>query len=254
QSDDSDVWDDTALIKAYDKAVASFKNALKNSEGSEPSNKQEQPPTMRRRHKRNKQGKQNSRAPIKRVTYPWEVGDMCYVVWSVDGNLYPATIATINQNRGTCVITYLGYGNREVRNLSDLIPVTDVEGVNWTSTFEESENKIQYSTSGSESPSESSQSKNNSTKARSFLQYLCFSRLPGPRGLQTVNSALSKIIHMPLLSLILPSHLSCWPSSFVAGPSTPLPPRMPDFAEEDDALGSMLTAWYMSGYHTGYYL
>lgn len=25
QSDDSDVWDDTALIKAYDKAVASFK-------------------------------------------------------------------------------------------------------------------------------------------------------------------------------------------------------------------------------------
>lgn len=25
QSDDSDAWDDTALIKAYDKAVASFK-------------------------------------------------------------------------------------------------------------------------------------------------------------------------------------------------------------------------------------
>ena len=25
ESDDSDVWDDTALIKAYDKAVASFK-------------------------------------------------------------------------------------------------------------------------------------------------------------------------------------------------------------------------------------
>uniref|UniRef100_A0A1D5QQ27 Survival Motor Neuron Gemin2-binding domain-containing protein n=1 Tax=Macaca mulatta TaxID=9544 RepID=A0A1D5QQ27_MACMU len=30
QSDDSDIWDDTALIKAYDKAVASFKHALKN--------------------------------------------------------------------------------------------------------------------------------------------------------------------------------------------------------------------------------
>ncbi|GLD72481.1 survival motor neuron protein 1-like protein [Lates japonicus] len=29
QSDDSDIWDDTALIKAYDKAVASFKTALK---------------------------------------------------------------------------------------------------------------------------------------------------------------------------------------------------------------------------------
>ncbi|XP_075919588.1 uncharacterized protein LOC142922647 isoform X2 [Petromyzon marinus] len=30
QSDDSDIWDDTALIKAYDKAVTSFKTALKN--------------------------------------------------------------------------------------------------------------------------------------------------------------------------------------------------------------------------------
>ncbi|XP_075931128.1 uncharacterized protein LOC142931276 [Petromyzon marinus] len=30
QSDDSDIWDGTALIKAYDKAVTSFKTALKN--------------------------------------------------------------------------------------------------------------------------------------------------------------------------------------------------------------------------------
>ncbi|XP_075931331.1 uncharacterized protein LOC142931327 [Petromyzon marinus] len=29
-SDDSDIWDDTALIKAYDKAVTCFKTALKN--------------------------------------------------------------------------------------------------------------------------------------------------------------------------------------------------------------------------------
>ncbi|XP_075919591.1 uncharacterized protein LOC142922648 isoform X3 [Petromyzon marinus] len=29
-SDDSDIWDDAALIKAYDKAVTSFKTALKN--------------------------------------------------------------------------------------------------------------------------------------------------------------------------------------------------------------------------------
>ena len=24
--------------------------------------------------------------------------------------------------------------------------------------------------------------------------------------------------------------------------------------EDDDAMGSMLISWYMSGYHTGYYL
>lgn len=33
----------------------------------------------------------------------------------------------------------------------------------------------------------------------------------------------------------------------------PPPPMSPD-GEDDEALGSMLIAWYMSGYHTGYYL
>lgn len=28
----------------------------------------------------------------------------------------------------------------------------------------------------------------------------------------------------------------------------------PDALEDEEALGSMLIAWYMSGYHTGYYL
>uniref|UniRef100_A0A8C2LVZ2 Survival Motor Neuron Gemin2-binding domain-containing protein n=1 Tax=Cricetulus griseus TaxID=10029 RepID=A0A8C2LVZ2_CRIGR len=39
QSDDSDIWDDTALIKAYNKAEASFKYALKNGDICETSDK-----------------------------------------------------------------------------------------------------------------------------------------------------------------------------------------------------------------------
>lgn len=34
----------------------------------------------------------------------------------------------------------------------------------------------------------------------------------------------------------------------------PPPPISPDMLEDDEALGSMLISWYMSGYHTGYYL
>jgi len=34
----------------------------------------------------------------------------------------------------------------------------------------------------------------------------------------------------------------------------PPPPMSPDSPEDDEALGSMLISWYMSGYHTGYYL
>ena len=34
----------------------------------------------------------------------------------------------------------------------------------------------------------------------------------------------------------------------------PPPPICPDSPDDDDTLGSMLISWYMSGYHTGYYM
>nr|AZB48666.1 survival of motor neuron 1 isoform D2B3457 [Homo sapiens]AZB48673.1 survival of motor neuron 2 isoform D2B3457 [Homo sapiens] len=34
----------------------------------------------------------------------------------------------------------------------------------------------------------------------------------------------------------------------------PPPPICPDSLDDADALGSMLISWYMSGYHTGYYM
>ena len=60
----------------------------------------------------------------------WKVGDSCNAVWSEDGNVYLATIASINQKRGTCVVTYTGYGNQEEQNLSDLLPPASDETVN----------------------------------------------------------------------------------------------------------------------------
>ncbi|MGH0176719.1 UNVERIFIED_CONTAM: hypothetical protein FKN15_073317 [Acipenser sinensis] len=47
-----------------------------------------------------------------------------------------------------------------------------------------------------------------------------------------------------------------FPPTIPAGPPLipPPPPMGPDSSEDDEALGSMLIAWYMSGYHTGYYL
>lgn len=59
QSDDSDIWDDTALIKAYDKAVASFKHALKNGDMCETSDK----PKGTARRKPAKKNKTKRRMP-----------------------------------------------------------------------------------------------------------------------------------------------------------------------------------------------
>ncbi|XP_068391573.1 survival motor neuron protein isoform X2 [Eschrichtius robustus] len=64
QSDDSDIWDDTALIKAYDKAVASFKHALKNGDISEVSEKPKGTP-KRKPAKKNKSQRKNTTTPLK---------------------------------------------------------------------------------------------------------------------------------------------------------------------------------------------
>uniref|UniRef100_A0A8V0YAK2 Survival of motor neuron n=1 Tax=Gallus gallus TaxID=9031 RepID=A0A8V0YAK2_CHICK len=210
QSDDSDMWDDTALIKAYDKAVASFKNALKNGDCSEPSDKQEQRAGVKRKNsKKNRNRNKSNAVPLKQ----WKVGDSCNAVWSEDGNVYPATIASINLKRGTCVVTYTGYGNKEEQNLADLLP---------PASDETNENETPYSTDESEKSSQSHHNENNCTKARFSPKNLRFPIPPTPPG----------------LGRLIP----------------PPPPMGPDSPEDDEALGSMLIAWYMSGYHTGYYL
>lgn len=46
------------------------------------------------------------------------------------GCIYPATIASIDFKRETCVVVYTGYGNREEQNLSDLLsPTSEVANI-----------------------------------------------------------------------------------------------------------------------------
>ncbi|XP_068941099.1 survival motor neuron protein isoform X2 [Petaurus breviceps papuanus] len=222
QSDDSDIWDDTALIKAYDKAVASFKNALKNGEISETSDKQKSTGPKRKNIK-NRNKKKSNPAPLKQ----WKVGDACCAVWSEDGNIYPATVASADLKRGTCVVVYTGYGNKEEQNLSDLL-LPNSEGVCDEEPIHENENESQsqYSTDESEKSSRSPGNKQNRIKSKAAHWNSYF---PPPPPLPLPVPGLGKLIPPP-------------------------PPMSPDSPEDADALGSMLIAWYMSGYHTGYYL
>ncbi|KFP69732.1 Survival motor neuron protein, partial [Acanthisitta chloris] len=229
------------------------KNALKNGECSEPSDKQEQRRVMKgKTHKKNRNRKKSNTVPSKQ----WKVGDSCNAIWSEDGNLYLATIASISQKRGTCVVTYTGYGNQEEQNLSDLLPPAAVETVNGIGNSGEYENETPYSTDESEKSSQSPQNISSCTKARFSPQNLHCPTPPTPPGLGRVSSTLSEMIRVPLLSLTPPSFLPCWPPPFPAGPPLipPPPPMRPDSPDDNEALGSMLIAWYMSGYHTGYYL
>ncbi|KAM6156822.1 survival motor neuron protein isoform 2-T2 [Erethizon dorsatum] len=226
QSDDSDIWDDTALIKAYDKAVASFKHALKNGDitdkpQGETSGKPKGTP-RRKPVKKSKNQKKNTTAPSKQ----WKVGDRCSAVWSEDGCIYPATVASVDLKRETCVVVYTGYGNREEQNLSDLLSPSSEAANNMEQNAQENENESQVSTDESENSSKSLGSKPSTVRSKATPWNSFF---PPPPPVPGSGSGPGKMIPPP-------------------------PPICPDSFDDADVLGSMLMSWYMSGYHTGYYM
>ncbi|CAH2296882.1 survival of motor neuron -like [Pelobates cultripes] len=247
QSDDSDIWDDTALIKAYDKAVSSFKKALRNGDCAMDSPTPEKNASAKRKNKKkNKSRKKSNTTPVKK----WKVGEACNAMWSEDGNVYPATISSIDGKRGTCIVVYTGYGNSEEQNLCDLRFPDSSEVESDQKDQELDVNGDEHSTDESEL---SSRSTNKDHHGRT-------SPLPPPW-----NSYFPPVPPPPFMpgfgrhgekSNPGHSYLSGWPPPFSPGPPLipPPPPMGPDTTEDDEALGSMLIAWYMSGYHTGYYL
>ncbi|XP_053331419.1 survival motor neuron protein 1-like [Spea bombifrons] len=245
QSDDSDIWDDTALIKAYDKAVSSFKKALKDGDSTmAPPIPEKNSSTKRKNRKKKKSRKKSNAPPLK----TWRVGDACNAVWSEDGNVYPATISSIDAKRGACVVSYTGYGNSEEQDLADLL-FPDSSEVDSDQKYQELDvNGDEHSTDESDRSSRSASNKD--PHSRTVPQWNPnFPPAPPP----PFNPGFGWHGEKPN-----PAHafLSGWPPPFPPGPPMipPPPPLGPDTSEDDEALGSMLIAWYMSGYHTGYYL
>lgn len=249
QSDDSDIWDDTALIKAYDKAVASFKTALKGdkSEAEPQSSKKNQPGKKRKNNKKKLSRKRTNSFADK----TWQVGDSCSAYWSEDGQLYAATISSIDEERGTCVVTYTDYGNEEEQNLEDLmseISERDEESNNKSNEIESSTEESDRSTTP-HIHKQQTQSKHKSKTHKENRQVPGFPA--GPPPMPTFKQGGSKHFsghghgHAP----------PPWPPVMAFGPPMipPPPPMSPDMVD-DEALGSVLISWYMSGYHTGYYL
>lgn len=73
------------------------------------------------------------------------MGDRCSAVWSEDGCIYPATIASVDLKRETCVVVYTGYGNREEQNLSDLLSPSSEAANNMEQNTQEVKKKLSHS-------------------------------------------------------------------------------------------------------------
>jgi survival motor neuron protein len=123
-TDDNDVWDDTALIRAYDKAVNKIKTDL-NKTSEKKSHKSEK----NKKKESSSGGMKSERSQIKVKPTKWKIGDKCIGIYSEDNISYPAVIIDINNDEQTCRIRYDFYENEEDKALDELLEPAEEVGV-----------------------------------------------------------------------------------------------------------------------------
>jgi survival motor neuron protein len=100
---EDEVWDDRALINAYDKAVKKVNEKIANKEKS-------------------KQHKPNNTLINNNSNNDWHLGQYCRTVYNEDGIEYESQIISIDPQNNSCVVKYIGYGNEEKKSLNELKP------------------------------------------------------------------------------------------------------------------------------------
>ncbi|KAL5005041.1 hypothetical protein ScPMuIL_018497 [Solemya velum] len=224
---DSDLWDDTALIKAYDNAI----NLMKDKMLTPDEDKAQKSPQNLEKKKKNKSRNRNRKKK-------WKVGDLCRAVYTEDGLIYDAEIISLDEDAGTCLVNFLSYGNEETQNLADLL--------NPTSSTKTMKRMLTVETSSVDMKTSNQNSRKNSAQHNEGWGF--------PSGNQfqpNLFPSFSNMSNIPQFSSsVLYFSFFCYQNM----PSFPPPPPLMDIEDGDnEALCSMLMSWYMSGYHTGYY-
>ncbi|XP_046742969.1 survival motor neuron protein [Diprion similis] len=221
-----DDWDDTALIKAYDKAVNLAKDEVARRMGVEAQSTSHGKQNKAHNHKPNR----HTAKPYKK----WVVGSPCRAVWSEDGEVYEAVIQKIYESSATCIIKFIGYENSAKVDISSL---TESLGLNSqiAQTKEANAEKISLHTTDFED--------SDSVNIPETINMVNEDKMEWDTDDQK----------LPKKNFTTGTSLG-WPSGIVP-PAPPLPPQlMTRLPESDgDALSSMLMSWYISGFHTGYY-
>ncbi|XP_051164997.1 survival motor neuron protein [Leptopilina boulardi] len=229
--DQEDVWDDSALIKAYDKAINLAKEEVAKQMGI-----QELTPEKSKKSttpKENRQSRKNQRK--------WCVGCPCRAVYSEDGELYEAIITKMHENSATCTVRFIGYNNTEEIEFSRLLESEGLQNqiAQQKASMQENDDNEQQSTSTA------SETSKNFTNLRN-LNGILGDKMDCDYTENKSSSSSKKFTpYDRLTDFNLPT----------APPAPPLPPhlmsRLPQ--NDADALSSMLMSWYISGFHTGYY-
>ena len=271
------LWDDSALIKAYEKAVNSFKLEMEGESGivnqaNNPNGKKK-----KRRRKSKKREDKSSCDEVNNETRNWSVGDKCLAVYSEDGLIYDAEVMEICSDM--CVVRYFDYGNEEQQYLTDLMPAQE-ENLTYSH-----QNDVHSDAEGLVEPNHTNWKVSDLCVApeppyqhyheaviNSFSSSLtCKVTFVRSRKSHEVNvkdlqrscdfhPSSSNANHQPFYNANLIPPMPPFPSheGFRGIPQPPIPPPPPpislnDLQSDDESLASMLMSWYLSGYHTGYF-
>nr|XP_015221302.1 PREDICTED: survival motor neuron protein-like isoform X2 [Lepisosteus oculatus] len=232
--------DDSALIKAYEKAVRSFREP---EAGEAPG----------------REGEGGSESDgvgesAEDMSAQWQVGSRCRAVWSGDGLVYPAVLRSVAGGRG--LLRFEGYGNEEEVDLDALLPCeTHTQG------SEEEEDRtrpelLDAGRKGKKDPPDRQQ------REDAEEDHVSSSTEP-PKAAKEREKDRARAFWGESRDRAHPR--SSQP--FLFPPAPPghdgsmafLPPPPPwaraEAADEDlGALSSLLLSWYLCGYHTGSYM
>jgi len=268
-SDYDEIWDDTALIEAYDRAVSSAKEAIsqrrKKSQSESLSETGSNIVTPGNNQNRRRCRGNNKKYESESKPQCWNVGDQCRAVYSCDGKTYEAEIMSVNAKEEKYLVQFIGYENSEEVILQQLQPSEGhqarllqiqesqtshhqhIENSKKTKTKHKhkqqrkTDQNLEYNYSHYQNGSKTEKQKRSSSQ--SFKNFPAFDGIPG-------TSKQSFFMQTPPLSFQPWASLPSIPPMEIPPPPLPVPD---DIEEDDEALSSMLMAWYMSGYHTGYY-
>lgn len=241
-----DIWDDSALIDAYDRAVGQVKEAIA---------------------RKLSENHNDTKKKIKPRTKPktWKVGDFCNAVYSEDSINYEAYIKEISQSGTNCLVQYIGYGNEEVLPVSEIQPslgkeIRDRQELLSQKEMDVIQAKVSSAIATTQMDWQQDQGKKTSKSGseKSHRSRRKTRKMPSPPDQYSYYNSSSHPVffHAPPQT---PPH---WPGAFNYPNQThrmaPIPPPPPfpmeqETVKDDEALAAMLMSWYMSGYHTGFY-
>lgn len=242
---EEDIWDDTALVQAYDRAVSLAKDEVARRMGLDKESISGNESSASNKPRRRKKGHG------KEWMSQWRIGAPCCAVYSGDGVIYEATIDALFHDRGTCLVKYVGYGNEEEVPLKILQPSQGQAARKIQEAAAAQDMQEQLLHNGLEMDC----SDGDSTKRSVFKPK--FGTVPKSPQRSKMDWE-SQTVQPPRPGYFPPHFRPLRMPSMGVPPMVVPPPPPPhltaNFPEEDtEALSAMLMSWYMSGFHTGYY-